>query len=100
MNVKLLMTWDILPEHERDYFEFVVGEFVPGIQHMGLQPVEAWATVYGEHPQILVAILAETMTGARAVLSSDGWKILQEKLFMLVDNFEYKIVPARAGFQF
>jgi hypothetical protein len=100
MPVKLLMTWDISPEHEQDYFEFVIGEFVPGIQRLGLQPVEAWATIFGDYPQIQVAMLAETLDGARLVMHSDGWNELQEKLFALVRNFDYKIVPARGGFQF
>jgi hypothetical protein len=100
MPVKLLMTWDISPEHEQDYFEFVIGEFVPGIQRLGLQPVEAWATIFGDYPQIQVAMLAETLDGARLVMRSDGWNELQEKLFALVRNFDYKIVPARGGFQF
>jgi len=100
MPVKLLMTWDISPEHEQDYFEFVIGEFVPGIQRLGLQPVEAWATIFGDYPQIQVAMLAETLDGARLVMHSNGWNELSDKLFALVRNFEYKIVPARGGFQF
>jgi hypothetical protein len=94
------MTWDISPEHEQDYFDFVIGEFVPGVQRLGLQPVEAWATVYGNHPQILVAMLSESLSGARQALHSDGWNLLADKLFALVRNFDYKIVPARNGFQF
>ena len=42
MSVKLLMTWDILPGREQEYFEFVVRELVPGIQRIGIQPTEAW----------------------------------------------------------
>ena len=38
MSVKILMTWDILPGREQDYFEFVVRDFIPGLQEMGLQP--------------------------------------------------------------
>jgi hypothetical protein len=100
MTVKLLMTWDIAPEHEQDYFEFVLGEFVPGVQRLGLQPVEAWATVFGKYPQIQVAMLAESLAGARLIMHSDGWNQLADKLFALVRNFDYKIVPARGGFQF
>jgi hypothetical protein len=100
MPVKLLMTWDISPEHEQDYFDFVMGEFVPGVQRLGLQPVEAWATVYGNHPQILVAMLSESLSGARQAMQSDGWNQIADKLFALVRNFDYKIVPARGGFQF
>jgi hypothetical protein len=100
MQVKLLMTWDIAPEHEQDYFEFVIGEFIPGIQRLGLQPVEAWATMYGNYPQIQVSMLGDDLQGVRQVLDTDGWSQLQEKLFALVKNYSYKIIPARNGFQF
>jgi len=100
MAVKLLMTWDIAPDHEQDYFEFVINEFVPGIQRMGLQPAEAWATVFGDYPQIQVGILAEDLPDVQRALNSDGWTQLQDKLFALVHNFSYKVIPARSGFQF
>jgi hypothetical protein len=100
MTVKLIMSWDIAPEHEQEYFEFVIGEFIPGVQRLGLQPVDAWATVYGEYPQIQVNILANDLEFARHILASAGWGQLREKLFALVRNFEYKIVPSRGGFQF
>ena len=100
MSVKLLMTWDIAPDHEQEYFEFVLGEFIPGVQRLGLQPVEAWATMYGDYPQIQVGMLAEDLAGAQRILRSDGWSLLQDKLFALVKDFSFKIVPARNGFQF
>jgi hypothetical protein len=59
------MTWDISPEREQEYFEFVIGEFVPGVQRIGLQPFEAWATIYGNHPQIQVGLMAEDAPNAR-----------------------------------
>jgi hypothetical protein len=100
MSVKLVMTWDIAPDHEQDYFEFVIGEFIPGIQRLGLQPVEAWATMWGDYPQIQVGILADDLPGAKRVLNSDGWTQLQDRLSPLVSNYSFKIVPARTGFQF
>ena len=86
MSVKLVMNWDIAPDHEQDYFEFVIGEFIPGVQRLGLQPIEAWATVYGDYPQIQVGILADNLAGARRVLKSDGWSKLQEKLCRLQEK--------------
>jgi len=100
MSVKLLMTWDIAADHEQEYFEFVIGEFIPGVQRLGLQPVEAWATMYGDYPQIQVSMLGEDLGGVQQVLHTDGWNQLQDKLFALVKNFSFKIVPARNGFQF
>jgi hypothetical protein len=94
------MTWDISPEHEQEYFEFVISEFIPGVQRLGFQPVDAWATLYGEYPQIQVGMLASDVENVRRMLSTAEWETLQRKLFTFVENFEYKIVPARSGFQF
>ena len=100
MTVKLLMSWDITPEHEQEYFEFVIGEWIPGIQRMGLEPTEAWATIYGEYPQIQVALLAPDLPEAQRVLNSMDWTHLRDQLFTFVKNYSYKVVPAKGGFQF
>ena len=100
MPVKLLMTWDISPEREQEYFEFVIGEFIPGMQRLGLEPTEAWATIYGEYPQIMVAMLAPDLPDAQRILNSVEWGQLREQLFGFVKNFSQKVVPAKGGFQF
>jgi hypothetical protein len=100
MSVKLLMTWDISPDHEQEYFEFVIGEFIPGIQRMGLEPVEAWATIYGNYPQIMVAMIAPDLPNAQRALGSADWSNLRAKLFQYVQNYSYKVISAKGGFQF
>ena len=52
--VKLLMTWDILPGQAQEYFEFIVRDFLPGMQKLGVEPTDAWYTAYGDGPQIMV----------------------------------------------
>ena len=99
MPVKLIMSWDINPEHEQDYFEFVINEFIPGVQRLGLEPIEAWATIYGAYPQIQVSVLAPNVPGVERVMTSTSWDELRQKLFKFVSNFSYKIIPAKAGFQ-
>lgn len=100
MPVKLLMSWDIAPEREQEYFEFVVREFIPGVQRMGFELSDAWATVFGTQPQILVGAVAPTSKKARQILESDEWKSLQNQLMDYVRNYTDKIVDMRAGFQF
>lgn len=100
MTVKVLMTWDISPEHEQEYFEFVIGEWIPGIQRLGLEPVEAWATIYGNYPQIQVAMLAPDLPDAQRMLNSADWNLLKSKLFNFVRNYSYKVVDAKSSFQF
>ncbi len=99
MAVKLLMTWDILPGREQEYFEFVVRDWIPGIQRLGLEPSDAWYTMYGEQPQILAAAQTANLASLQRILDSQDWKSLTRQLLDYVEDFNYKIVLARAGFQ-
>jgi len=94
------MTWDISQENEQEYFEFIISELIPGVQRLGFHPLDAWATLYGDYPQIQVGMMAPDTESAQEALDSDAWVMLREKLFGYIDNFSYKIVPARNGFQF
>ncbi len=97
--MKLLMNWDIKSGQESEYFEFVVREFAPGIMKLGLQPTEAWYTMYGNCPQIMTSGITDDMATMERVLSSAEWQDLQGKLLQYVDNFQQKIVPAAGRFQ-
>lgn len=94
------MSWDITPNHEQEYFEFVVREFIPGIQRLGFELNDAWATVYGTQPQIMVAAVVPTMEKTRNILDSDEWHSLNNKLQDFVHNYTFKVIEARGGFQF
>lgn len=94
------MSWDISPNQEQEYFEFVVREFLPGIQRLGLELSDAWATAYGPHPQILVSAILPSLLQANTVLGSDSWIALNDQLKVFVQNYSLKIVEARSGFQF
>jgi len=99
MTVKLLMTWDIIPGKEQEYFEFVVREFVPGMQGLGIQPTEAWYTTFGDQPQILAGGTARDLTTMKMLLATEEWDRLRDRLMEFVTNFKWKVVRARGGFQ-
>lgn len=99
MTVKLLLTWDIKPGREQEYFEFVVREFMPGMQRLGLQPSEAWVTTYGDKPQIMTGMVAEDQDAVREVMGSEDWQSLYDRLLEYVNNLESKIIHASGGFQ-
>lgn len=98
-TVKLLMSWDILPGREEDYFEFHIRQFVPALEGLGVALSEAWLTVYGNQPRLLAEALIPNLDSARKVLGSNAWDNLGREMDDLVENFDYKIVPAKPGFQ-
>jgi hypothetical protein len=97
--VKLLMSWDIKPGSESDYFEFIVREFAPGLMKLGIQPTEVWYTVVGNGPQILTGGVTEDLPTMQSILADKDWQNLQHKLFNYVTNFNYKVVRATSKFQ-
>lgn len=99
MTVKLLMTWDILPNREQEYFEFVISDFIPEIRGLGISPVDAWYTMYGDQPQIMIAAKTQSQAALNVAMASKEWQRLIENLLHFVENFSYKVVPARTGFQ-
>ncbi|MCC7446779.1 MAG: hypothetical protein IT324_05145 [Anaerolineae bacterium] len=99
MQVKIIMNWDIKPGRDQEYFEFVVREFAPGITRLGLQPTEAWFTVYGECPQIMMGGITTDFDTMKNMLDSKEWQDLQDKLMQYVNNYEQKIVRFSPGFQ-
>jgi hypothetical protein len=97
---KLIMTWDIAPEREQEYFEFVVREFIPGVQRMGFELTDAWATLYGTQPQIMVGATLPSLGSVQQVLHSNEWQSLQNQLQDFVQNYQQKVVESQGGFQF
>jgi len=99
MTVKLLMTWDILPNREQEYFEFVISDFLPEIKQLGIQTGDVWYTTYGDQPQIMVAAKMQSQAALAVAMASKDWQRLVDKLNHFVENFSYKVIPARTGFQ-
>lgn len=98
--VKLLLSYDPVPEREEAYFRYVLGEFVPALAQAGLPMCEAWLTAYGPYPLRLTGFLAADVNSLRRVLASPAFRELEARLQRYVRNYQRRIVPARPGFQF
>jgi hypothetical protein len=98
-EVKLMMTWDILPGREEEYFEFHIRKFMPILEKMGLILHEAWLTQYGDYPRLTVEALIPSLGRAKKILRSDEWDDLGLLLHDMVENFDYKVIPSRTRWQ-
>ncbi len=100
MAVKVIMTWDLKRGHEQQYFEFVVGEYLPKVNQLGLVLTDAWLTAYGERPTMLVGGTMPTLTKARRLFESVEWADLENELLDFVDDYKVKVLDLKGGFQF
>lgn len=102
MSVKLLMKWDIKPEQQQEYFEFVVREWGPGLSRLGIELIGLWLTTYtrdGLSPQIMAEGLTDDLPTMRRILQSAEWQRLQEKLLECVNNYTQKVLRTSGEFQ-
>jgi hypothetical protein len=98
--MKLLLIYDPLPEQREEYFNYVLGEFVPALESLGLKLCEAWHTAYGDYPLRLTAFEAADRTSLEAVLASERFLELENRLQDYVVNYRRKIVSEQRRFQF
>jgi hypothetical protein len=98
-GLKLLISYNIIPELTQEYYEFVLGRYVPAMQSLGLEMSEAWHTAYGDYPNRLIAFVARDPETMRDLLKDGVWDELNEKLQEYVTDFQYKVVPYEVGFQ-
>jgi hypothetical protein len=99
-SVKLLISYDPLPERREAYLRYVRGEFVPALEQLGLVMCDAWYTAYGSHPLRLAGFLASDRDALQRVLESEDFQDLERRLREFVINYKRKIVPHRATFQY
>ncbi len=100
-KVKILMTWDIKPGLDQEYFEFVMREWVPNTTKLGLTPIEAWYSVYAraDIPRIMAGAIAADDSTMREIITSADWSNLQAKLMEYVENYSQKIVRVTGDYQ-
>lgn len=92
---KLLLTYDIDPEGQETYFQFMLGELVPAVQTLGLQMSGAWHTAYGRYPARLVEFVGDNHEAVEAVLGTLQWADLEQRLRGYVTNYRKRVVPVR-----
>jgi hypothetical protein len=99
MSTKLLMRWDIRPEKESEYFEFLVHEFIPALNKMGISDILVWYTAYGDCEQKLAEGTTASFEKMKSILHSEEWIVLIDKLQNYVVDLDLKVIAATRGFQ-
>jgi hypothetical protein len=96
------MTWDIKDNMEQDYMEFVLRDWVPATNRLGLKTVAAWYTQYRKDesiPMIRAEAQVEDIPAIRTILNSPEWETIHEQLLEYVENYKHKVVETTGEFK-
>ncbi len=83
-----------MPGSEAEYSEFIVNEFIPRLNRLGIGDLEFWYTGFGEHEQIMVSGITPTREQMSRILDSDEWDSLEDRLSDLSVNLHHKVIKA------
>jgi hypothetical protein len=98
-QVKLLLSYDIRTGRENAYRRFIVEEFLPQAQALGLVATDAWHTAYGNYPARLIGFVADDLNSVRTARASEEWRAMMKKLEGYTGNLTERVVPLRGSFQ-
>jgi hypothetical protein len=98
-QVKLLLAYNIKAGHENAYRRFVLEEFLPKAQELGLTPTDAWHTAYGPYPTRLIGFVADDLHSVHRALETDEWKAMMRRLDGYTDEMSRRVVRFKGGFQ-
>ena len=99
MRSKMLLAYNVLPQHQDEYMQFMMQVFVPTLQRIGLENEGIWHTAWGNYPIRLLAFVAEEHD-MREAIKTDAWSQVEARLKGYVSDYSCRIVPYQAGFQF
>lgn len=99
-GLKLLLSYNIKGDDAQEYYQFVLGRYIPALQSLGLEVSEAWHTAYGEYPNRLIGFVSRDKETMMALLGDETWDDLNDQLLDYVTDFSYKVIPYTMGFQF
>jgi hypothetical protein len=98
-QVKLLISYDIRAGQENAYRRFILEDFLPQAQELGLVPTDAWHTAYGSYPLRLLGFVADDLETAQTARATPQWRALIRQLTGYTVNLKQRLVPFRGGFQ-
>lgn len=99
-NYKILVTFDIRPDMVEKYYYYVLKEFVPELETMGLHMFKVWHVAYGAYPIRQLEFVTESLDTVYEVFESERFEKLEDHLKELTTDYERKVVPFRKGYQF
>ena len=94
----LLLTWDIQTEAEREYINFVLGEYIPTLERLGLTLRDALFKIAGEGAQVFAFAQTSDAAVIERALKSAEFQAVERRLLTYVGNFKRQKVTLPQNF--
>ncbi len=90
-TVKFNQTWDLIGD-KKAYGRFVINEFYPLLEELGILVAQEWEVLIGDGPSIICEGRAKDIDNLIRNLQSDRFQKAKQKLKEFVENYESRIL--------
>jgi hypothetical protein len=90
-TVKFNQMWDLVGE-KKEYGRFVIDEFYPLLEELGITVAREWEVFIGDGPSIICEGRANDISSLIGNLQSDKFQDAKQKLKLFVENYESRIL--------
>jgi len=92
MPVKLNQYRTIISERREEYGKFIIKEFIPGINSLGIHVIAGWVVLVGSYSEMFVESMSNDLELIEKALKSPKFKELRENLFNYVKAYKTKVL--------
>ncbi len=97
MPVKFNQYWTIISERREEYGNFIIKEFIPGINSLGIHVVAGWSVLVGSYSEMLVESMSNDLELIEKALKNPKFKELQDNLLTYVKAYKTKVLIPAGG---
>lgn len=90
-TVKFNQMWDLVGD-KKEYGRFVINEFYPLLEELGISVAREWEVLIGDGPSILCEGRARDINKLIVNLQSKKFQEAKQKLMKFVENYESRIL--------
>ena len=97
MPVKFNQYWRIIHDRYADYGTFIIKEFIPGINQLGIHTVAGWSVAVGGYSEIIFEGVTADLNLLEEALRNVEYKKLHDNLLNYVKNYKNKVLVSNSS---
>ncbi len=91
-TVKFTQSWDIISKKKADYEKYVVEQFYPCLEELGISVAGEWEVLIGDGPHIICEGRAQEINMLVSNLQGKKFRDASQQLKQYVENYESRIL--------
>jgi hypothetical protein len=92
MPVKFNQYWTVIPNQIKDYKKYIVSDYIPGMNRLGVQIVAGWSVIIGAYSEVILEGVSNDLDILEQALKQSKFQKLNENLLSYVKGYKTKIL--------